>query len=325
MRILPALKRIIGPAKRAVPPRPADSTLQIDRRRAIWIIGATLLGACTPKFTVEVEHPPAANNAPFTDMQSALETIFSSQPKVLAFGEIHKRNMPGRYPSATMHFANEILPFLADRGVKDLVFEPLPDDPAIEAELQIFMARGTLGADTPGINLWIQGDDHCAKLRVLEVAREKGVTVHGGNMSMTECPDPVAIPQMYQADPERVGGMVREHTLAWIQRLLEEEKSVASFNGLIHNDYAPVENYRMQSFGDELYAQLGNGYAEVDLVVPEQGLRYPAEVNYPGWENVVPIAGKVTLIDQRPRFLMIFPRSSNATIHGPEEGMTCPI
>lgn len=290
------------------------------------MIFASLIHACMPVKIAEVEYPPTAppveNDSPFTDMQSALAEIFLNQPRVVAFGEIHKLNNPMSYRSATMHFAEEILPSLPTY-VKDLIFEALPDDPVIDAELAIFMERGTLGEDTPNIRTWINGSDFCGKLRVLEVAKANGITVHGGNMSMTECPDPLKIPEMHQADPERIESLVRDHTLNHVQKLLDEKKSAACFSGMRHNDYVQNPVWPWTTYGDDLYAQLGEKYAEVDLIVPELQVDHEMEANYPDWVNMIPGEGKITLINQAPRYLIVFPRTPDARVLNPDEIMNC--
>ena len=294
--------------------------------RAILPVTALLLFACGPgtqvktgKTTVTVENldsPAAAPTVappkvlpPHPSILTAIKSIFSNQPKMVAFGEIHKNDKLS-YKSTAAHFAEDILPHLPDHGIKDLVVGFLPDDAVIDAELEIFMKRGTLGLDTPNMFDWMDGPDLCGKLAILKVARAKGIRVYGGHLSLTEAPDPYKVSSMYDSDPEKFADLVRQHTAQKAQAVLDQGKAVATFGGMRHNNHDPLKEDAQASYGDEFAAQLGNKYVEVDLLVPELSEGVPEQIAVAGWEKQIPAEG-ITSIQQGQRFLIIFPKTSN--------------
>ena len=315
MRILPAIRRIFLHAKEAVS-YSRSSAATLDRRefclRTSSLIFVSLIQACSPLKITEVEYPPTVppveNDSPSTDMQSALAAIFSNHPSAAAFGEIHKSDNPGDFTPTNTRFAEEILPLLPSFGIKDLVVEFLPDDPAADAELAIFSLRGSLGADTPILNQWVSGTEAYGKLKTLETARENGITILGGSMNLAECPDPNKILEMFEEDPSTVSNLVRDHIMRRMEQVLSEGRAVASYVGIRHNNYAPASWDAEASFGDELFAQSGVRYVEVDLVVPELIEGHESQIGLEEPQNYIPASG-VTLVDQAPRYLIFFPGS----------------
>jgi hypothetical protein len=276
-----------------------------------------LLQSCAHAPAREVVRP--ADNPPVTAAAampqipvftaiSALTTIMSEKPNAVSFGEIHKGSNPANFTPTNMRFAEEILPYLPSFGIMDIVVEFLPDDPAADAEIAVFFIRGALGADTPILNQWISGTEAAGKLRIMEVARENGMTIHGGNMNQAECPDPFQIHEMFEEDPNTVSNLVRNHTMRRMEQVLSEGRSVASYVGIRHNNYAPESWDAEASFGDELFVQTGIHYIEVDLIVPELIAGNERHIGLADPQSYIPASG-VSLVDQSPRYVIFFPRS----------------
>jgi hypothetical protein len=172
------------------------------------------------------------------------------------------------------------------------------------------METGELSRKTPHINNWIAGPDRCGILAFLKSARDNGITVHGGHLSLAEAPDAFDVASLVARDPEGVSRLVRQHTLRQIQKVLKGDRRVASFGGMRHNNYNPLPDDLQASYGDELYAQLGRRYVEVDLLVPELAPFSAGQIGLDNWERYVPQAG-LNYFDQKQRYLIIFPRTSN--------------
>ncbi len=256
--------------------------------------------------------PGDAAGAP-PENSRALDKIFASDPQVVAFGEVHRPDAdePLNFHSTAQYFAQNILPLLPSHGISDIVVEFLPDDPLIDAELAAFMETGELSDKTRHINNWIGGPDRCGILAFLKSARDNGITVHGGHLSLAEAPDAFDVASLIERDPAGVSRLIRQHTLRQIRKILKEGRRVASFGGMRHNNYDPIPEDLEASYGDELYAQLGRRFVEVDLLVPELAPYSGSQIALDNWERFIPQQGRLSYFDQKQRYLIIFPRTKN--------------
>jgi hypothetical protein len=253
-----------------------------------------------------------ASQSKQSESPRALDKIFANDPEVVAFGEIHREDTeePLNFHSTAQYFAQYILPFLPAHGIRDIVVEFLPDDPIIDVELAAYMETGELSNKTPHINNWIEGPDRCGFLAFLRSARDNGITIHGGHLSLAEAPDAFDVASIVARDPEGTARLVGQHTLRQIRSVLKEGRRVASFGGMRHNNYNPLPEDLQASYGDELYVQLGRRYVEVDLLVPELAPYSAGQIGLDNWERYVPEEG-LNYFDQKQRYLIIFPRTPN--------------
>jgi len=268
----------------------------------------------TPPSTIIALSPPKISPTHFKDIRSAVASILNDNVKVVAFGEIHKEEA-SNLPSTLHHFSKNIMPLLAENGITNIVLEHLPSGKKAHSEFKAFGKTHKLG---PFLKDWFAYHaDYCGVIVAFEQAHALGISLHGGNASGEK---------EYNANLTRRAQLINQRTLAVIYSLLKKKKRVAAYTGALHNNIKPKAGKEDQSFGHILRKELGKGYVEVDIYLPDL---FPAvEDGYLGlWGMTPPVPDEgVNLINiKNGRYVLILPRFKNPIInHIPKAAPSCP-
>ncbi|MFA5839816.1 MAG: hypothetical protein WC890_04070 [Candidatus Margulisiibacteriota bacterium] len=204
-----------------------------------------------------------------TTTQSPAEIVGSimqySRPQILAFGEIHPAydcaDTPDNEQNTLVYLANQVIPVLSQYGIDDLAFE-LYQGRAVTKELNFFYSpQGYLNSKlTP----WLSKAAALCSLtgfdQLLDQAKAYGIRLHPGSLTLQELKQPRHLINGW--DRNRTG-IIANNMLTVIQRLAKSDKPFAVYSGHILNDINPI--YQDTSFGDDLAAQDGLNYKEIDL------------------------------------------------------------
>jgi len=244
--------------------------------------------------------PPAYPGRTVTSHESlrqAVESIITTNHQVIAFGEIHK-NEVSDLVSTMQYFAREVMPLLAEQGITDLVWEHLPAGATAAAEVEAFGQSQQVG---PFLTEWFgYNADLPAVLEVLQQAHALGITLHGCHASSTA---------EYHANLMNIVSFLNERCLATTQALIEPGRRIAVYAGAHHNNQFPVAGQDHLSFGDELQAQLGNAFVEVDILLPELIPSAEDLLRIDGWQSLAPENGATQLSFASGRQVVILPAS----------------
>jgi hypothetical protein len=245
---------------------------------------------------VPAAQPPSPNYTVvhFDSLSAALDSSLTEAVRVVAFGEIHKTENSSLV-STLQHFAPEAFPLLAQRHFNDFVFEGLPSSrqAAIEA------SRGRFGHF---LQTWFAYHaDYCGILSVLRQASQTGVRLHGVNFQN--------LAEQYAHFPQ-AAELINQRTLTTTQELLARGRRVALYNGLDHNNLTCLYGNTQTCFGQTLRRQLGSGYIEVDLLIPELAQLVSAgNIAFPEWISNIPSQGVNRITFENGRTIIIFPWS----------------
>lgn len=261
----------------------------------------------------------SASASLFDDASAALEEIFDleKEPQALLFGYTHRG--PEDKVSAPKHFAQEILPVLAQKKYTDLVLEVFPvgkPGSEIQRELDEFNRSGKIGR---WMDLLIPPDDPDYKL-VLEKAFELGMVIHGGGETFE---NKVVNKLIYKRNQQVVNEEIARNSKERMSRLMRQGKKEAWFGGCLHNDVQPPKENRKFSFGWSLEKLFPRQVVEVELVVPElseqEGLyRYLALPPDCSWRAFIPFKG-VNLVRNAygSSYLLYWPVTCGDPAHKP--------
>jgi len=217
---------------------------------------------------------------PLGNLADAVKEVLSksSSPQVISFGEVHPPEGLPLEQTALYRFSNEILPVLVEEGFHDLVCECFFVD-TDQKEFDYYWQTGKLTPEkTPVLSFAVSSvnvpEESMYLLETIRKLKNQGkeITIHGGFSSVEDS---------FSSDDDLRADLIRQATFGKVEALREEGKRVVTYNGEAHNMIKPL-SYNMPrdiSFGDDLYAQLGDKYCSVFLFVPECGLNAPLLIN----------------------------------------------
>jgi hypothetical protein len=274
---------------------------------------------CPPNHTISGQQvcclgqQPASGGEEITVAASSTEVInnvLRLNPSVIAFGEIHPAN--DSYTPTITRFTREILPTLASHGIRDLILEAIPNDPALDIELASFYRTGLLSRrQTPQLWTSIQGIDREGYRQLLFTARQLGVRIHGGGASITQADTTIRRPDYLQRDDLQALAVryIRDNTLNQANQLLDQGRRIAIYSGFLHNNLALSQEdiSRGRSFGPQLAARAARDqgrYIEFDLILPYS---FPNHyIDLPNWQELLPQRG-VTSIRRGSSYTILYP------------------
>lgn len=222
--------------------------------------------------------------------EAVAEIINESNPNVIAFGEQHclTNYLAKKYKvgckTTPQFFAEQIIPALAQKGIKDIVVEFLPsrgqtrEDNLIYQYLQEeidnlspeneedkkFSAKNFAANHLALFAMLSSTYDPQGALEFILAAKANGMKIHGGGLTFTqsgklwECVDRKEMPKYVK--------IVNDNLYNTIKEILKENKKIAVYSGALHNDIKGEDPDGI--FGDDLEKE-GVRYKAVDLIVPE--------------------------------------------------------
>jgi len=280
----------------------------------------TLLAKTKWKQTVPAEEPSPSSPSTGTvtnypSLSAAVQPILAQHPQVIAFGEFHPE-WGFTYQSTIARFTEEVLPQLATEGICHLLFERILTDPVIEAELETFYSTNCEidQEHTPTLLKYIEYADQQDVIKLLKKARELGIRIHPGGMSIEQALETIKNENYLNSSALRAraacyAGIALKNA---VKNLLGQNQEIrlAVYSGLPHNNINPlpgqVENGI--NFGQELSQTLGEKYIEVDLVLPVDNTTVDLFVRIPNWRDYIPPEG-VTAVQNGRSYTLFFPRN----------------
>jgi hypothetical protein len=273
----------------------------------------------TPPPLVNIVNPIAIQTKSETDytnystVSELILNILRESPRIIAFGEIHP--FVGDPKNTLEVFTAEILPQLAESGITELIVEQIFSDPQVEEDLAKFYETGALNSeDTPALysNL-TQYHDSEDLIDLLLKARELGVRVHPGGVSFETAEETVFQPDFTDREDlhARARAEITRNILERATQLVVRGKRIAIYSGLSHNDIHPTRSQvaRNLNFGRALAERVGDGYYEVDLVLPYSlGMEeVSSQVRVENTERMIPESG-VNVVERGNSYTVFFPR-----------------
>ena len=212
--------------------------------------------------------PTVAGGPPcvrFATVEDAFRWVLAHEPLVLAVGEAHAQKGTENVPSATKRFTETFLPVLENHA-SDVLVEAWAGDPKCQQAV-----KAVASAQKPVQQAQAQQNPN-EYVALGTRAKELGVQPH---LLRPTCDDYASL-----AD---AGDDVVSQSLGLIKRLTQSDatalfrrnegakngKAVVTYGGAMHNDLAPSEALRKDSFGPELAQATTGRYVELDLIVPE--------------------------------------------------------
>jgi len=299
--------------------RPRYRSMRIAATLPYYIYSAKLASKqLTETPTTPPTTPSAETPVHYDSTAAAVRALLAdADPRVIAFGEFHPCTDPPAYTTAKAYFAEEVLPALKDEGIMDLIVEQILNDPAIIAELDAFYNDSTLAiSQTTTPTLWRTFEfyiDRQDLISLLNKARELGIRVHPGGMTLAQAAETIHNP--------RYNHSTELHLRAWdytdaagraaVDRFLEGTGRVAIYNGAKHHNLISpriLENEGGTNYGEYLSQRLGQDYMEVELY-PVDGLRAltPFSQEYhgvPNLQELIPETG-VNLLDRGQSHILL--------------------
>jgi hypothetical protein len=198
----------------------------------------------------------------FPTAVAAFDHVLAQSPRVLAIGEAHAQKA-GPQVSTARRFMDEMLPRLAPRA-SDLVIElAVPPKDCAKVEKQVRKQTEAVTAPQAATN---QNE----YLELGKRAKELSIQPHALNPSCEQ------LKKITEAGPDDVLAllsMVRDLAQRDIGQLLSRRapnRLIVAYGGGVHNDLVPREGREAFTFGPELAKLIGDGYIELDLILPEQ-------------------------------------------------------
>ncbi len=249
----------------------------------------------TPVKQADAAPPPAAL-PPFSvhpTSRAALEAMMAkTQPRVLGVGEVHVLQGGPAVRSALARFTDD-MDLLKGRAT-DLVVETWVSD-------------GRCGEEEKQANTQVKQDTERPPeienelTRLLKKGKELKLRPHVLHMTCDHYKSLRS--ESGEVDYDKLLQLLGSELLATSRKALGPKpgRLVVVYGGSLHNDRAPSEGVAAYSYGAKLAEELGRGYVELDLYVPEliaddQVLR--GEPWWPLTEKAQ--AGQVVLVERGP-------------------------
>jgi hypothetical protein len=242
---------------------------------------------------------------------AGFQLVLARKPGVLAVGEYHEVNGGPKVRSATRRFTTELLPALKGR-ITSLVVETWMLSGkcgAVEKQATAAVAKTTKRPEST--------EDEVTTL--MDRTYEMGVKNH---TLLIDCDD-------YRSMLDDAGELDGEASLLLVRRKVEEkaleaiekgeggtpERMLVLYGGALHNDLAPLDEWKAFSFGPSLARETSGQYVELDLLVPEfvEGDEDLKKEPWFGAAMALAKAGKTVLINPRPDvYLLLFARTKRS-------------
>lgn len=240
---------------------------------------------------------PLPAHSVYSDAASALAPVLSSNPRVVAVGEVHSSVEGPEVPSTLSQFTDGLLPVLA-AGATDLVFETWVVDGScggedVETAKAVAVATARPASTESDI------------ARAARKARELGLAAHALSMSCDE------MDTIVDGEEVQYGTLLRlltDKLAAYADLGLGlEEGRVLLYGGAVHNDMVPGEGADRYSYAAP---RRGNGLVELDVYVPEL-LEAAGSTGEPWWPLVATVKDRYVLHRRADdSFVLLLPRHS---------------
>lgn len=272
----------------------------------------------------QVTSTPAETPVHYDSTAAAMrELLADADPRVIAFGEFHPCTDHPAYKTAKAYFTEEVLPVLKDEGIVDLIVEQILNDPSIIRELDAFYADNTLAiGQTTTPTLWRTFEfylDRQDLIKLLNKAREKGIRVHPGGMTLAQAAETIHNPEYFGSNRElrnelrlRAWNYTEAAGKAAADQLLQEEGCrFAIYGGSKHHNYVSsriAEREGETNYGEYLTGRLNDNYMEIELF-PADGIRThsSATIDFLGlsnWQTLAPESG-VNVVERGQSHILI--------------------
>ncbi|HEU5060614.1 MAG TPA: hypothetical protein VFU21_28985 [Kofleriaceae bacterium] len=293
------------------------------------VLLAALLSACG-KADEEKKPPPPAPAAPRADAAApdpdlprhwveptaaaALARMLEQvTPRVLGVGEVHLVQGGPRVRSALDRFTGDMLAGLRGRA-SDLVVETWVSagscgkaEKQVTADVKAKTERPPETESEIG-RLLRRASELGMKPRVMTMRCEQYEKIRSKTGEID-----------YDGLLQLIGGELHRNVRAVLEG--RPHASVVVYGGALHNDRAPNEGVAAYSYGARLAGELGDGYVELDLYVPELVAADELMRAEPWFPLLARAAGKVVLVERGPgSYIMLLERgvtpaqpSSNTT------------
>ena len=215
------------------------------------------------------------------------------RPRVLGVGEVHLVAGGPAVKSALARFSDDMFAGLGGRAT-DLVVETwVTDGKCGKVEKQVTADVRTTTERPPETESEIG--------RLLRRARELRIQPHVMTMPCKAYQEVRSKSGEVDYDKllQLIGGELHRNVRAVLDA--HKQATVVVYGGSLHNDRQPNEGVAAYSYGAKLAAELGNGYVELDLYVPElveNDETLGAEPWFPLLARAAP--DKVVLIERGP-------------------------
>jgi hypothetical protein len=222
-------------------------------------------------------------------------------PRVLGVGEVHLVAGGPRVRSALARFTDDMLAGLGGRAT-DVVVETWVSGGACgQAEKQVTADVKATTERPPETETEIA--------RLLRRARELGMKPRVMTMRCKQYQELRA--KSGEVDYDRllqlIGGELHRNVRAVLAR--NAGAAVLVYGGSLHNDREPNEGVAAYSYGKKLAAELGAGYVELDLYVPELVESDPLLQAEPWFPLLARTRGQVVLVERGPgSYLLLLER-----------------
>jgi hypothetical protein len=226
-------------------------------------------------------------------------------PRVLGVGEVHLVQGGPAVRSALARFTDDMLSGL-DGAASDLVVETwVASGRCGEAEEQVTADVRATTERPPATESEIE--------RLVRRGRELGLAPHAMTIS---CQEFAALrAQGGEVDYDRLLQLIGRELYRSVHGALaaRPDARVVVYGGALHNDRAPNEGVAAYSYGVRLAGELGAGYVELDLYLPELVEGDPLLQREPWFPLLARHAGpdRVVLVERGPAsYLLLLPRSA---------------
>ena len=259
----------------------------------VAIAALPLVAVATPKAKVEQMATAVA----------AVDKIYQSKPRVIAFGEYHQTETTRAIPSALRRFIDELLPsaIAADNHVV----------------VETWITEGKCGKTeekvTAGVEDMTQrpAATESEVVQLIRRAKEQKASPHILKLSCAEYASLQPTDGTGSVDAVKLLGLVNDKLRSQIVELLAHKAPrIVVYGGALHNDLYPRAELASFTFGRDIKKRVGDGYAEVDLYVPEyiaddKGIT--SEAWYRTYLNQRK-PGQATLVQRGPgSYIIVFP------------------
>ena len=205
----------------------------------------------------------------FDSPAQAIQSIMTSRPEILGFGEYHKLASSAKVQSALHRFANEMLDFIGPH-TEHLVLETWSVDPSCGAKGKAVTKKVEETIQRPKE---VEGEMQT----LMRKSQEYGIRGHVLSFS---CKEYSELLNKSKEDPGGKGALNAERLLETVSAKLGEaallawkakksDKMVVVYGGATHNNLSPYPGLESWSYAQELKAASSARFVEVDLYVPE--------------------------------------------------------
>jgi len=226
------------------------------------------------------------------------------KPRVLGIGEVHLVAGGPKVRSALSRFTDDMLAGLDGRAT-DLVVETWVSEGACGKTEKQVTADVRATTERPP-------ETESEITRLLRRSRELHMRPHVMTMRCKE----------YEAVRSKTGEVDYDKLLTLIGSELHrnvraaldaggKQATVLVYGGSLHNDRQPNQGVAAYSYGVKLAEELGDGYVELDLYVPELVESDDLLKAEPWFPLLARATGKVVLVERSPRsYILLLPRTA---------------